>query len=41
MQALFNNNVFFKNKKSLQGYDGSDLTNMGYDREDGLPQEML
>ena len=41
MQTMFNNNLHFKNKKSLVEYDGSDTEGVGYDLNDGLPKEQF
>jgi len=37
VQVIFQNNLYFKNNYSLMKYDGSDVTSVGFDREDGLP----
>jgi len=36
---MFQNYLHFKNKKSLMAYDGTDVTPVGYDQEDGLPSD--
>ncbi len=37
--TLFQNQIYFKNKKALLKYDGTDIESIGYDREDGLPSD--
>ena len=41
MQTLFQNYLYFKNKRSLMKYDGTDITSVGYDLEDGLPADKI
>jgi len=41
MQAMFGNELYFKNKKSLIHYDGEDTEGVGYDLNDGLPTEQF
>ena len=38
-QVLYQNYLYFKNKKSLIRYDGVDTISVGYDRRDGLVPE--
>ena len=40
-QILFNNELYFKNKKSLIHYDGTNIEDVGYDLNDGLPTEQF
>lgn len=39
MQELFNNDLYFKSKTALKRYDGTDVTDVGYNLEDGLPSD--
>ena len=43
MQTIFRQDLYFKNKKSLNKrlQDGSDVVGVGYDLEDGLPGDKL
>ena len=41
VMTLFKNELYFKNKNSLIRYDGENLSNVGYDREDGLPLDKM
>lgn len=40
-QTIFGGNLYFKNKKSLIKWDGTNTTPKGYDLEDGLPTEQF
>uniref|UniRef100_A0A6M3IWI6 Uncharacterized protein n=1 Tax=viral metagenome TaxID=1070528 RepID=A0A6M3IWI6_9ZZZZ len=41
VQTMYGNKLYFKNKQSLLGYDGVDIANVGYDRNDGLPSDKM
>ncbi len=40
-QVFFNQYLHFKNKKSFMRWDGTTITSIGYDREDGLPSDKM
>ncbi len=41
IQAMFRNELYFKNKTSLLHYDGAVIDSVGYDLADGLPSDKL
>jgi len=40
-QEMFEDNLYFKNKNSMVKYDGTGVTSVGYDENDGLPSDKI